>query len=115
MPVTQELSEDARVLLGYICCLEGDRCIGQKNGEGDSYVIPSPHHNWDGRMNLGRVLHPESLQELVDQGLLTTEEQDAFNADSDYSSIGIGGFNRIFVLTEAGRVCVVQFVLRREV
>lgn len=106
MSVTQELSENAHVLLGYICCLQGGWCIGQKNREGSFYVIPSPHHNWDGRMSLSRVLHPECLQELVDQGCLTAEEKEVFNAGADHSSIRIGGTNRIFVLTEAGRAAL---------
>lgn len=99
------LSENARILLGY---LNSHRfgvfnCIGERNGA--FFVIPSPTFNWDGRFDIEsqRVRHPECVQELVDHGYLAFGEHEACNWMSDYSTVWDGHKNRVYTLTGDGK------------
>lgn len=94
------LSNHAIILLKYLVGLGGRWCIGQLHGT--YQVIPSPTFNWDGRYE-ARVLQPESIPELVQQGFLIVEVHTACNCDSDHSSVSSGHKNRVHVLTDAGR------------
>lgn len=84
-----ELSENARVLLGYLNLYTG--CVGVHHGT--HYVIWSPTFNWDARVDFysQRVEHPECVQELVDYGYLIPREVHLLND------------NRVHVLTDKGK------------
>lgn len=98
-----EFSENARVLLGYLNSHGGDlyACIAERNGR--HYVLPRPDFNWDGRMELQYVQHPECVQELVDYGYLTLGEHDVRNSESDYATSGLYATNKVYTLTDEGK------------
>ncbi len=101
------LSENARILLGYLHLSPpwgSLSCIGERNGS--FYVIPSPTFNWDGRFDMEskRVLHPECVQELVDHGYLQFAAYDARNWISDYSTVWEGHENQVYTLTDEGKL-----------
>jgi len=98
------LSENAWTLLGYLALQPwGTRtCIGKRRS-GGLYVIPSPDFNWDGRVGVGQVQHPECVQELVDHGYLALGQFEANNVMSDYATVWTGHQNRVYTLTEAGK------------
>lgn len=103
------LSEDARVLLGYLntqpwgATWGANTCIGEYNRS--FYVIPIPSFNWDVRFDMEamRVRHPECVQELFDYGYLKFGEHEAHNWMSAYSAVGDGHKNRVYTLTEEGK------------
>jgi hypothetical protein len=98
------LSENARVLLGYLN-LRGDNrynCIAQRGGR--YYVIPSPNFNWDGRYELKHVQHPECIQELTDFGYLTIGEHPTSDWHADYSPANIDDANLVYTLTDLGKL-----------
>jgi hypothetical protein len=84
-----ELSENARVLLGYLNSYSA--CVGVYHGT--HYVIWSPTFNWDARVDFysQQVCHPECVQELVDYGYLVPR---AVHLLSD---------ERVYVLTDDGK------------
>ena len=98
------LSDNARILLGYLNMRPwGEQsCIGKRNYA--FYVIPSPTFNWDGRLDIEsqRVCHPECIQELVDCGYLTLSEYEVCNWMSSYS-VASWYKNHVYVLTEDGK------------
>ena len=98
-----ELSENARLLLGYLNLRGGDLygCIAERNGT--YYVIPSPSFNWDSRLELLRVRYPECIRELVDYGYLTYGEHPTAEWHPDYSPAGICVSNSVYTLTEEGK------------
>ncbi len=97
------LSENARVLLGYLNLRGGDLygCVALRDGK--HYVVPGPHWNWDGRFDLKVVTHPECLQELVDHGYLALDRRPVFKGNSDYSTARPDGMNDTYLLTEEGK------------
>jgi hypothetical protein len=99
------LSENARILLGYLNSHRFNvfNCIGERRG--NFYVIPSPTFNWDGRFDIGsqRVQHPACVQELVDHGYLAFGRHGATNWMSDYSTVWENHQNRVYTLTDEGK------------
>ena len=75
--VNEELSENARRLLGLLNLLGGEiySCIAFSWGLAKPYVIiPSPNFNWDTRVKTPDVLHPEAILELVRLGYMELKE-----------------------------------------
>ncbi len=99
------LSENARILLGYLSSRRSGAfsCIGEQRGT--FYVIPSPTFNWDGRFDIEswRVRHPECVQELFDHGYMVVGEYEISHWHSDYSCTGPDTINRVYTLTERGK------------
>lgn len=94
MTRTAELSENARILLGFLN-LPGNvlTCVAHAPHLATPYVaIPSPTFNWDSRVPTPRVMHPECLQELVGLGYLAYGEYERQ-----------WGSNFVYTLTEAGK------------
>lgn len=97
------ISENARLLLGYLN-LRGDdlyASIGKRGGT--YYVLPTPTWNWDGRFELKWVQHPECIQELVDYGYLALGEHDVRRSESDYATSGLYATNEVYTLTDDGK------------
>lgn len=95
------LSPHAEVLLGYLYTSGGMTCIGERSGI--FYIIPSPTFNWDGRLDLPRVRHPECVPELVIAGYLSFETRGVSNPNHEYSGAAEGSINHVYLLTEAGK------------
>ena len=99
------LSENAHILLGYLCQKPwGEKaCIGERDRS--FHVIPSPTFNWDGRFDIEamRVRHPECVRELFDHGYLTFATHSAANWMSDYATVWENHQNRVYTLTDEGK------------
>jgi hypothetical protein len=97
-----EMSEEARNLLGYLNARGGDFFAHVAERNGMYYVIPSPTFNWDSRIQLPQVQHPEAVQELETLGFLKQAQHQAKNPHIDYSPNGVKG-NNVFSLTKKGK------------
>jgi hypothetical protein len=98
-----ELSEGARLLLGYLSLPGGfkDRCVALRNGT--HYIVPSPGFNWDCRVDIPRVKHPECLDELIANNCMTLGEHETRAWHDDYSPAAISLYNIAYTLTEEGK------------
>lgn len=110
---TQEiqLSEDARLLLGYLNLRGGDYFGHISEHDGKYYVIPRPDFNWDSRIQIvgERVKHPECIRVLVDHGLLVLGEHPIHRPHADFSPFG-KSVNLVYSLTEKGKEVGARFL-----
>lgn len=97
----KKLSINACTLLDYLKTQPWGKktCIGERDRT--FYVIPSPTFNWDGRIDIEamRVMHPECVQELIDNGHLAFSEEEATNWLSEYATVRDKHKNRVYTLT----------------
>lgn len=95
----QPLSENAKILLGYLDLKVwgSETCLAKRNQ--NFYVIPSPGFNWDCRIDIEakRVKYPECVKELIDHGLIAPASCPVINWNSDYSSASMGSANQVYL------------------
>jgi hypothetical protein len=97
------LSDHAMVLLCVLARREEGRASYISERDGVQYLLPTPTWNWDGRVALKSLRHPECVQELVDYGYLALSKHEIKNPDSDYAVCRMGAKNEVYSLTEEGK------------
>ncbi len=92
------LSEKARRILAYL--VQPNQFFKHIS---KGCCIPSPGYNWDGRLELPRLLHPECVKELTDYGFLSFGIHPVSSPHPDHSPSGLSGVNEVYSLTEEGK------------
>lgn len=90
-----ELSKNAQSLLIFLC-LRGQiyNCVAYAPDKVvNAYVVvPEPSFNWDSRVEVWAIKHPECLPELVEQGFMVYGKHAVSN----------GTENHVYTLTKKG-------------